>query len=217
LKLKKNTKNMKNLILDFGGIIYRISHQKQQKAFADYGVKHFDKLYSQALQSPFFANLERGKVTEEGFKNEVRTMIGQQISDSEIDHLWNSILVGFSDEAVRLLERLRHSYNLFLLSNTNILHYKIFTKEFIELYGYDFNTLFSKAYWSFKMGMRKPDNEIFRYIMEENDLSYEDSVFIDDTEANILAAEDAGLKSVLLSNDKTLSDLFREDLTLIEL
>lgn len=203
---------MKNLILDFGGVIYQISHQKQHQAFATYGISNFEALYSQALQSPLFADLERGKITENDFKAAVATMIGRQISESEIEFLWNSILIGFSDEAVKLVEKLRQRYRLFLLSNSNILHYKVFMDEFADQYEYDFNSLFAKAYWSFEMGMRKPDTEIFQYILNEHGFGYDDTLFIDDTAANISAAESAGIRSWLLRPNQVLNDLFDEDM-----
>jgi putative hydrolase of the HAD superfamily len=206
---------MTNLILDFGGVIYQISHQKQQEAFAAYGINNFEALYSQALQSPLFADLERGMITEKDFKTAVAQMIGRQISESEIEFLWNSILMGFSHEAVQLIEKLRQRYQLFLLSNSNILHYTVFMEEFTDHYEYDFNSLFSKAYWSFEMGMRKPDAEIFQFLLNEHGFAYDDTLFIDDTDANIAAAESAGIKSWLLGPNQVLGDLFDEDLRFV--
>jgi glucose-1-phosphatase len=206
---------MKNLILDFGGVIYQISHQKQQKAFAAYGINNFETLYSQALQSPLFADLERGKLTEKDFKTAVGAMIGRQISESEIEFLWNSILIGFSDEAVKFVEKLHQRYQLFLLSNSNVLHYNVFMDEFTAHYEYDFNSLFAKAYWSFEIGMRKPDAEIFQFMLKEHGFGYEDTLFIDDTAANIAAAESTGIRSWLLGGNQVLGNLFDEEMNFI--
>jgi FMN phosphatase YigB (HAD superfamily) len=205
---------MKNIILDFGGVIYQISHEKQKEAFANFEIENFDSLYSHAVQSPLFADLEKGLISNQDFRIAIRAIIGKQVSDGEIDYLWNSILIGFFEDSVELLTRLRKKYNLFILSNTNSLHYKVFIKEFFDKYGYDFNGIFVKTFWSFQMGLRKPNTDIFQFVMQKNGFGFDDTVFVDDTKANILAAEAVGIQSVMLNNGEKLSDLFREDLSL---
>ncbi|MEI2419994.1 hypothetical protein V6O07_06950, partial [Arthrospira platensis SPKY2] len=60
-----------------------------------------------------------------------------------------------------MLEDLRKHYNLYLLSNTNAIHYELFINDFTKKYGYDFNSLFVKPYWSFEVGLRKPEEAIY--------------------------------------------------------
>lgn len=213
--MPKKTSDIKNLILDFGGVIYEISHQKQMETFAKIGIYNFDELYSQAQQSPLFADLECGRLDHRKFRNEVGRFIGRNISEEEIDKAWNSILVGFPEDNVRFLEKLRNRYRLFLLSNTNAIHYEVYIREFSEKYGYDFNSLFRKAFWSFKVGMRKPEPEIYEFVKKHLDASdYSNCIFIDDTQTNTTAAKASGIPSFWLKPGMKLQDLFNKNLEL---
>lgn len=209
-----NYSNIQNLILDFGGVIYEISHQKQKDNFAGLGIKNFDELYSQARQSPLFADLERGQITGEDFIGKVGDFIGESFGAEAILRAWNSILVGFPESHVRFLEKLKDQYNLYLLSNTNSIHYEIYIKQFLEAFGYDFNNLFQKVFWSFRIGMRKPDHEIYDFVKSEIGQPAESMLFVDDTHVNITSANKTGIPAIWLEPGKNLEDLFDENLRL---
>ena len=211
----KNNPIIKNLILDFGGVIYQISHQKQIDTFKEFGIGNFDELYSQALQNPLFERFETGSISKDEFREALVAMLPGSIPVAEIDRAWNSILTGYFAEMVYFLKRLRKKYNLFLLSNTNSIHYNIYISEFKAAFGYEFDELFEKTYWSFKVGLRKPGNEIFSYVIEDANLNADDCVFIDDSIQNIEAATNYGIKSIWLKPGQRLSDLFDEELNLI--
>ena len=204
----QDSQNIKNLILDFGGVIYDISHQKQQDAFEALGYKGFNKVYSQARQNPLFADLECGRISDKDFRAAAKTFLGLDIADQQLDKLWNSILIGFVPERIELLKHLQKNYRLFLLSNTNSIHFQVYMREFKERFGYDFESLFEKAFWSFQIGMRKPDAEIFNMVLKSCDLKAEESLFVDDTGANIEASTAVGMSAHLLAAPQELSDLF---------
>lgn len=207
--------NIKNLILDFGGVIYQIDHQKQIEAFTSLGIKDFADLYSQAMQSDLFTGFECGNLSPESVIGEIVEILGKdKVNREQIVGAWNSILVGYMNDAVKLLEKLKTRWNLFLLSNTNEIHYQIFTDEFCRLYGYDFNSLFVKPYWSFKMGKRKPDIETYRFVLHDSGLNPDETLFIDDSAQNIRASIMAGIPAYHLSHPKILTDLFDHDFKL---
>lgn len=209
--LMQNLSKVTKLVLDFGGVIYTISHDQQKSVFAKLGIKNFDELYSHAIQSSLFADFECGKISNDIFRTKVKKIIGKEISDEELDHAWNSILVGFPDDTIHLLEHLKHHFTLYLLSNTNAIHYDVYTREFLNRYGYDFKLLFEKIAWSFLVKKRKPSEDIFKYVISEFDLNQENALFIDDTRTNIVHAEKAGIPSYWLQHGKRLCDLFDEN------
>lgn len=199
----------KNLILDFGGVIYQIDHYRQIETFKALGVNNFEVLYSQAMQSPLFAEFECGRISPDEMLLELTGLLGKNnVSKQQAYDAWNSILVGFSDNVVQLLEKLRTRYKLYLLSNTNSIHYDLFISNFAEKYGYDFNSLFVKPYWSFKVGMRKPDEEIYQFVMADSNLNPDETVFIDDSPQNVKSSVRAGVPAILLKYGKTLDELF---------
>jgi len=212
MKIDEHERNA--LILDFGGVIYQISYLQQKETFKSLGIENFDVLFSQAGQSTFFADFECGKISGKLFREVLSSMMRKNISPEEIDRAWNSILVGFDKDTVRFIEKLSRHYTLFLLSNTNVIHYEIFINEFAGRFGYDFNSLFEKTFWSFKVGMRKPNADIYRMVSQEIGAYADRAVFIDDTGINVIAATESGIRSVLLYPGKMLNDLFDEKLKL---
>lgn len=204
----------KALILDFGGVIYQISHMQQFETFSRLGINNFFELYSHTLQSPLFADFECGKFNPDTFRKTLNKLMGKKMNPQEIDRAWNSILVGFPRENVLFLEKLSKRYKLYLLSNTNSIHYDVYINEFTNKFGYNFNTLFEKVFWSFKVGMRKPNADIYQYVKSEIGINHNEMLFIDDTKTNTEAAIKNGIPSLWLAPDKKLSDLFDKNLRL---
>lgn len=214
--MKISPDKIRNIILDFGGVVYQIDHHQQIKAFKSLGVTNFEMLYSQAMQSPLFAQFECGLISSDRLLEEVSAMIGKNtVSKKQVYDAWNSILVGFNDKTVRLLEDLRTHYSLYLLSNTNIIHYDLFINDFVNRFGYDFNSLFVKPYWSFMVGLRKPEEAIFKFVLTNSNLNPEETVFIDDSPQNVKGSIKAGLPALLLGQGMSLTDMFDENLKLI--
>jgi putative hydrolase of the HAD superfamily len=202
------SENIHNLVFDFGGVIYQIDFERQKRAFLEEKIVGFENLYSQASQNPIFCDLETGRISDDDFREKVTGLIGKTISRGKIDELWNSILVDYYYDKISLLQKLRSRYRLFLLSNTNAIHYKFYSAQFKNKFGYDFENLFDKSYWSFKVGMRKPNRDIFEKLITENGFTTENALFIDDTIQNTESAERFGLTSHFLSPGENLSDLF---------
>jgi glucose-1-phosphatase len=214
--MKINPDKISNIILDFGGVIYQIDHDKQIDAFKALGVSDFEALYSQAIQSPLFEQFECGMISPDKLLEEVTGLLGQNmVSKQQVYDAWNSILVGFSDKTVKLLEDLRTRYNLYLLSNTNSIHYDLFINDFAKRYAYDFNSLFVKPYWSFKVRLRKPEEAIYKFVLTDSNLNPAETLFIDDSPQNIKGSIKAGLPALLLGQGINLNNLFDEKLKLI--
>jgi putative hydrolase of the HAD superfamily len=213
--MSKLPSNPDALILDFGGVIYQIDHIQQQEAFAQAGLRNFDELYSHAQQSPLFADFECGRISSADFLGQIQDWLGGRLDAGQIEYLWNSILVGFPPQNVALLEKLRQKYRLYLLSNTNAIHHHVFISEFKRTYAYDFDSLFEQTFYSFKVGKRKPDAEVYLEVLSRVYTPGMQLLFIDDTRQNVDAAIQNGLPSLWLEPGKALADIFDPDLNLL--
>lgn len=203
---------VKNIIFDYGGVILNIDYQKTVDAFRNLGLNDFDRLYSQALQVDLFDRLEKGLLTPADFYHSIRDISGLNLPDSRIEEAWNSIILDMPPHRISLLEKVRRHYRIFLLSNTNEIHCRVYTAQLKEKYGYgDFSELFEKVYFSFRIGMKKPDPVIFQLVLTENNLNPVETLFIDDSVQHIKAAELSGLKTCFLEDYKEVSDLFTKD------
>ncbi len=194
---------IKNIIFDLGGVILNISYELSIKSFIDLGVKDFDKLFSQASQSKLFDKFDKGEITPEQFRNEIKLMSGINLSDKQIDKAWNSMLLDFPPERLDLLNKVKDNYRVFLLSNTNAIHYPVYLKYLENEFGLsDLSHIFEKEYLSYKIGKRKPDKEAFLHVIMDKNLVPGETFFIDDSMQHIEGARKAGLHAHWLNVTK---------------
>jgi epoxide hydrolase-like predicted phosphatase len=205
--LYKNA-NIKAIVFDLGGVLLNVGYEKVSNCFKALEVKNFDQLYSQAHANPLFANLETGKITEEEFCHSLKKYADKTIADDEIVTAWNSILLDFRKTSLDYLKKLKNKYQLFLLSNTNIIHLKAFNKIFEETISKEsFNSLFDKAYYSHEIGLRKPDAAAYLFVLNDNNLIAKETLFIDDTLKNIEGAKAVGMPTIFLEKEMKIEDL----------
>ncbi|MCP4551407.1 MAG: HAD family phosphatase, partial [Bacteroidetes bacterium] len=156
---------IKNLIFDFGGVIYDIDFESARKSFVEIGINNFEEIYSQAVQSKLFEMFECDLISVEDFRNEIRILSDKNVSARELDLAWNSLLVGFKPDRISLLEKAKDRYQIFLLSNSNRIHYDYYIMEFQELTNYNsFDELFIRSFFSFNIKLRKPDINVYKHL-----------------------------------------------------
>lgn len=204
-------KKIKNLIFDLGGVILDINPQLTIDAFSKMGMDRIAGKDAEKLQVNMLHQVEKGAATSEEFRNNIKHILGNHVSDRAIDNAWTAMIIGMPGERIRYLERLKNNYRIFLLSNTNEIHRELFHRMFENDNGYSFYELFEKNYYSHQMGLRKPDPEIYRIVLEENSLIPGETLFIDDMKVNTEAAKLLGL-NVLLLKPGTLMEALPEKL-----
>ena len=199
---------IKNIIFDLGGIFLDIHYQLTREAFINLGIKNFDELFTQHHANNLFEDLETGKILEFEFYDLFRNEANINLSNEQIKTAWNALLGDFPIERLAWLEKIKQLYNIYLFSNTNKIHYDAFMLIYEQTTGKsDFNSHFIKAYYSQNMGLRKPYPESFLYIINEQNLLPEETLFIDDTIKNIDGAKALGLQTFHLVAPQTVLDL----------
>jgi len=200
---------MKNIIFDLGGVILNIDYLRTSKAFKELGHANFDDLYTQASQTPLFNLFETGKISEVNFFGQLAAELHSTCSLDELKNAWNAMLLGLPVERMEKLNELNKTHSIFLLSNTNETHVKAFQKIVEQQYGYaQFLSTFHTTYYSNEIGMRKPDAEVFEFVLDQHNLKPEDTLFIDDSIQHIKGAQQCGLHTHHLTPSETILDLF---------
>jgi putative hydrolase of the HAD superfamily len=196
-----NASSIKNIIFDLGGVILNLDYSKTEEAFIKLGINDFRKLYSQFHGSDLFINLETGKISARGFYEEIKKHTSNTIKDEEIKNAWNAMLLDFPVGRLNFLHNLKSRYKTFLLSNTNIIHYTAIQENYRDIMMAEspLENCFQKCYYSHQLGMRKPDKEIYEYVLSENNLAASETVFIDDTFPNVEGALKTGMMGIYLS------------------
>ena len=192
-------KPVKNILFDLGAVLIDIDFEKVCKSFEKIGIKDFENQYSQLSASTLFEDLEKGKISDTFFYEEIQKQLQSNIPSKEIKNAWNSILLDFRIDTMQYLTDLKKEYNLFLLSNTNAIHLtEINLLAQQQLHVDELDVYFTKAYYSFKMGMRKPNADIFEFVLQDAGIIAEETIFIDDSKPNIITAQQLGFKTHLL-------------------
>jgi putative hydrolase of the HAD superfamily len=188
-------KNIKNIIFDLGGVILNIDYNKTARAFKEIGGTNFDTLYSQFRQNNLFDDLETGNIKPRRFIQELKSALPLRVSDNQIINAWNAMLLDLPKERVDLLKSVGKQYQIFLLSNTNKIHYDAYMAYFNSTYRLNFNSLFEKAYYSHEIGLRKPNNDCFEFVLKSHSLNTTETLFIDDSIQHIESAKRLGIKT----------------------
>jgi glucose-1-phosphatase len=175
------------IIFDFGDIFINLDKQATINALAKLGLNHWNEDLNQ-LNLQF----EKGEITEENFLLGIQKHI-PNASIEDIASAWNAILLDFPLHRLEFLQKLSKQYRLFLLSNTDAIHIATFERENGTSFYSDFYQCFEKVYFSFELGMRKPDPEIFNLLVANHNLSPKHTLFVDDKKENTDAAFALGL------------------------
>ncbi len=189
---------IKNLIFDLGGVILDLSVETTQQAFAKLSGLSMKEVEEIFHRSPGFNDYEKGGMDDPSFRNFLREIYSLNAPDEQIDKCWNAMLLGIPLEKLQLLKRLQHEYRVLLLSNTNDIHLHYINNVILrELTGEtSLDIYFHKAYYSHRLLMRKPDAEIFEFVLKENNLEASETLFLDDNAMNIAGAGSVGIKTI---------------------
>ncbi len=195
---------IKNIVFDFGDIFINLDKEVTFKRLKELGVKGFTgELLELAKQ------YEMGMITTQEFVNTFKTLF-PSISEINFKNAWNSMLLDFPPHRLSFLKSLANSkkYRIFLLSNTNDLHISWIKKTWgIKLFT-EFKNCFEKFYLSHEIHLRKPNKDIYEFVIESNKLTPEETFFIDDTQENTIMANKLGIISWNLNpNSEDVVDL----------
>ncbi|WP_282116489.1 HAD family hydrolase [Cellulophaga baltica] len=182
---------IKNIIFDFGDIFINLDKPAVFKALANVG-------YTEVTPEldDIFKAYEMGLMTSENFILKLNEIF-PSATPKELKDAWNSILLDFPENRLLFLEQLaaEKKYRLFLLSNTNEIHIDYVINAMGEAQFNRFKDCFEKFYLSHEIKLRKPNKDIYEFVLNENNLIAEETFFVDDTQENTAASAALGIKS----------------------
>lgn len=198
---------MKNIIFDFGGVLVNLDKQRCINALQNIGADDIAWYVDECRQEDLFHDLEVGNTTTAEFCAEVRRKAkGCNASDEAICEAWNALLTGIPERRIRKLLSLKDKYRLFLLSNTNPIHWEKATRDYFPLDGFGVDDYFEKTYLSYKLHLLKPDPLIFQHVLLDAQILPSDTMFIDDSPINCAAASETGITALCVSGGEDWTD-----------
>ncbi|MDO6743954.1 HAD-IA family hydrolase [Tenacibaculum soleae] len=181
---------IKNIIFDFGDIFINLNKQATYKELAKLGVTSI----SEDMIATYH-QYEMGLISTDDFVGFYKQKF-PQLSSENLINAWNAILLDFPLQRLSFLKELAVSkkYRLFLLSNTNDLHISWIKNDWgTELYN-EFKNCFEQFYLSHEINFRKPNANIYEFVLNENNLKASETIFVDDLKENTDAASELGIK-----------------------
>ena len=203
---------IRHIIFDLGGVLLNINPLLSLNELTKISGLGKQALIDRFTESRIFEKFDTGQYDTAQFRSELCRIIGKNVADNEIDRMWNALLLDFPPQRVKMLQELRKNFNLYLLSNTNSIHFRYYTDAFFHEYNFKLQELFNHLYLSYEIGMHKPDPEIYRYVLQHDGLTASECLFVDDSLPNVKAARKLGIAGLHISGEQEVTCFFAEGL-----
>ena len=186
-------KKIKNIVFDLGGVLVDLDFKAAINGLQQAGFANVKEQLQTLHQGGIFQKFELGEMSADEFRTAIRENSTVELTDEEVDNLWNAMLLEIPREKLELILDLRGKYMVYLLSNTNSIHWDYVCKNAFNYRGFRVNDYFEETFLSYEMHLAKPDKAIFEKVLQDANLLPEETLFIDDSEANCKAAEEVGI------------------------
>jgi len=193
-------KAYKALLFDLGGVLIDIDYHATESAFEKLGVTDFKNRYTQFAQNELFDRFECGQISPQHFVNLLLPVTASGTTPNQVVAAWNAMIGSFPIEKLNLLERLSKDFPLFMLSNTNELHWVPVLQQWNKVSQDPLTKYFKAVFLSHQIGQRKPQPSTFKWVCEQMGFEPQDVLFIDDSPQHIEGAQQAGLQTFFYQN-----------------
>ena len=186
-------KKIRNIVFDLGGVLVDLDFKAAINGLQEAGFANVKEQLMAFDRGGIFQKFEVGEITADEFRTAIRENSTVTLTDEEVDALWNLMLLEIPREKLELILHLRGKYMVYLLSNTNSIHWDYVCKNAFNYRGFRVEDYFEETFLSYEMHLAKPDKAIFEKVLSDANLLAEETLFIDDSEANCKAAQEAGI------------------------
>ena len=200
---------IKNIIFDLGGVVLDIDESIVYNELEKMGIS-VSKLAHSKEFIDIMSKFDTGIYTAPTFRKKTKALLGQEkMTDQRFDAIWNAMILDIPRERIEAIEKVKKHYKIFLMSNSNVIHYDLYVRDLQLRFGYhEFDELFKKSYFSFAEHLEKPDPRFFELILDHEGLLPEETLFIDDTEANVKVAKKLGIHTYHIGRDELVRNMF---------
>mgnify|MGYP005839105697 FL=1 len=177
---------IKALALDLGNVLVQVDHYRFCRRLGDLAGLAPEEVYAAVFASNLEPGYDTGRLTTEEFYQHVTAHFRVNLPFSQFSVWWNDIfepMEGMAD----LVSHLATRYPLYLVSNTNALHFEYIKQNYALLEH------FRSFVLSFEVGSRKPEPEIFQALIQQTGLPPSQCLFVDDKPPFVEAARQQGL------------------------
>ncbi len=197
----KNHNHLKNIIFDLGGVLL----EGDVKGFVE-EIRKVDSAipanFATIAQAKAWIDWQKGKSSQEKTVNELSTTFKK----AHIEKLFERYLSPqrpFDEKMIGHIKMLKtEGFDVYLLSNLSRESYDMYIASHSELFA-----MFDGIMCSFQVDSVKPDPLIYEKLLAHHSLNPKESLFIDDSRANVSAAQELGFKGIVYNKNNFTSEL----------
>ena len=198
-------KGIKNVVIDLGGVMIDLDRDRCVHAFEALGLSEADSMLGLYRQEEPFLSIETGRISAAEFYDKLRHITGRPTPDADFEGAFDQFLVALPVERLAALRKMRaDGKRLYMISNTNAIMFDGWIKRAFQQEGMRVGDYFDGIVTSFAEGVCKPDAALFETVLNRFRLRAEESVLLDDSEANCEAARQLGMHAVRIIGKKTI-------------
>ena len=187
--------NIRDIIFDLGGVIIGLDTSKTISAMAQLVERPEDEVLQIFRNDERFLYYEKGQMSDQEFRAFIGELADKSFGLEAIDAAWNAMILDIPSATIDLLRRLRTKYKVHLLSNTNGIHLDFVHKKLNQIGLNSFTEVFDNEFYSHKIGMRKPDQEIYEFVLNKGGMTANSTLFLDDNLDNLKGAALLGINT----------------------
>lgn len=189
--------NIRAILFDMGNVLLFFNAKISSKAFSEATGLSEEEIWELFFVSELERRYTRGEVSSKDFYEQVSRYFPKKIDYQTFGRLWNEIFVE-NLEMDELLGKLKKHYPLYMISNTNDLHFEYIKQNF------NITKHFTGFFPSHEVGHRKPNPAMFRHVLKEIKLKPEETVFVDDIIEFVDSAKQLGINAIQFTTRKNL-------------
>ena len=184
-----------------GGVVITIDLPEAIRRFTQLGLENAGQTMDAYTQGGIFGDLERGTISAEEFRALLSNGVGRDVSMEDCRYAWMGCMKEVPKRNLLSLKALREKgYRLILLSNTNTFITDWVLSPIFDGDGHSIDYYFDSLYLSYRLKMLKPDDKMFKKVLQSEHINAEETLFIDDGIHNVAAAEKLGLRTFCPKN-----------------
>ncbi len=191
------------LAFDLGNVLVQVDHLRFCRGLSELAGRPAEEVYAAVFQSGLEPGYDRGRLSSREFHRRLQARFALDLPFPRFRDLWNGIFDPWEDME-EVVARLARRYPLYLLSNTNPLHFRYLRERFASLLKH-----FRALILSYRVGSRKPEAAIFQALLREAGLPPARILYIEDQEDFVAAARTHGLTAWLFVSPRDFKERLR--------
>jgi putative hydrolase of the HAD superfamily len=196
------------LLFDLGNVVIEIDFNRAVAHWAAHGRCEENLIRERFRHDHAYDQYERGRIDFDTYFSTLRTNLGVDISDPYLRDGWNAILIGAMPGISDLLARAAERFPLYALTNSNPEHQKYLADRFADVLR-----PFKQVFVSSEIGLRKPEPDAYRHVVDVIGVPASRILFFDDLIENVEGARACGLQAVHVRTGSDVRDTLSRLLT----